>query len=113
MTDTFKTLLWDVLVKELLQKLFVALPFLSYGPLGALITKVLTYATNGLYDSVKLTVDIEQIVLKNAAHQKEFDRASVELKLIAQQKGSDSEDFKKARLAHQAILAQFVRFGAV
>lgn len=62
---------------------------------------------------MKLAVDLEAITLVNAEHKRDYDKASVVLKIIAIDKGIDSDEFKKARDNAKIALSKYVRFGAV
>jgi hypothetical protein len=108
--DIFKELVWDVLVKAAIGQLFAALPFLAWGPIGIVVSWALTLFANKLYEGVKEFVNLQAIVLRNEAHQRAYDRASVSLKIIAQQKGIESPEFKNAREDHKKKLSEFVRF---
>lgn len=108
----FKELVWDSLVKAAIARLFAAVPFLAWGPVGIAVSWALTLFADKIYEAVKLAVELEVIVLRNEAHRRAFDRASVELRLLARTKGIESPEFKVAREEHKKALAQFVRFAA-
>ncbi len=108
--DLFKDLVWDNLVKAAMTKMFVAVPFLAWGPIGGIIEHLFIKFAGKLYDVLKLELDVKSMVFKNKRLEKEFNRASVKLKIIARDKGINSEEFKKQRDLHKKQLADFVRF---
>lgn len=106
----FKTLVWDAIVKALVARLFVAIPFLGWGPIGIVVGWVITLVTDKLFDAIKLFINLELIVLRNEAHLRAYQRASSALYIIARDKGIESEDFRRAREEHRTELADFIRF---
>ena len=108
----FRSLVWDNLVKAAIKRVFMAVPFLAIGPLGVITKFIIIKIANKIYEVLKETVDLQLIVFKNYRLKKEFDRASVMLKIIAQGKGVDSNEFKDAREIHKKRLSNFVRFAS-
>lgn len=112
LSDIFKSLVWDTLVKAALSQLFLAVPLLGWGPIGYVVSWLAVYFTDKLYAVVKTAVDLEVITLRNEEHKKEYAGAAVRLKLIAKSKGVDSPEFMKAREEQKLALSRFVRFGS-
>jgi hypothetical protein len=110
--DFFKAAVWDNIVKAALGRLFVFLPILGWGPIGFVVSWVVTHFTNQLYDLLKEAIQMEAIALRNESHRKAYERASVVLKVIALDKGINSPEFQKARDEHKRSLTQLIRFGA-
>ena len=108
----FKSLVWDNLIKAAIKKVFMAVPFLAMGPLGKITVYLLTKFADKLYDVLHEQIDLQVIVFKNYRLRKEFDRASVKLKIIAKSKGIESNEFKDARELHKKRLSDFVRFAS-
>ena len=108
--DLFRSLVWDNLVKAAIKRIFMAVPFLTMGPLGSVTTFIITKITDKLYVVLKESVDLQVIVFKNKKLGKEFGRASVKLKIIANERGVDSNEFKEQREIHKKRLANFVHF---
>lgn len=106
----FKSLVWDNLVKFAIQQLFLAVPLLGWGPLGYIVSWVITFIADKLFIALKLAVDLEVIVLRNEEHKREYTLAAIQLKLIAKEKGLNSPEFKKAREKQQEALSRFIRF---
>lgn len=61
-----------------------------------------------IYQQLILFIDIADIRLTNALHQKAYDEASVQLLVIAQERGIGSAEFLAAQKIQQAKLAIFV-----
>lgn len=110
MQDTLKVLFWDVLVQKLMERLFLAAPFLSWGPFGIVARYIVTQITDRLWKLVKFAIDDQKIVFRNEEFRKEYDRAAVKLKLVLNQYGADSVHYEDARKAHRDALASLVRF---
>lgn len=108
--DLFKSFVWDKLVELVVQRIFFELPFLAWGPLGAITKIAIVFFSDKLYVHIKLCVDMNVISFMNREHQQAYDRAGVELKIIAMQKGIESPEFKEAREKAKHNLSKFVRF---
>ena len=104
--DLFKTLVWDPLIKSL--------AFATFGVsiFGSVLTYVATSFSDILYGQIRLLIDVEAIALVNAQHKIEYKNASLKLKVIAHDKGSNSPEYFKAREEAMASLAKFVSFGS-
>lgn len=107
----FKSLLWDSLVRAGLQRLFTAVPLLGWGPLGTVITWAVFHFSDQLYETWDTAVDLKAIALKKEEHRKAFDRASIELWMIAKTEGVDSPDYKRVREQHKIDLSRLVHYG--
>lgn len=108
--DFFKDLVWDSLVNAAKTKLFAAFPILAWGPVGIITNYVILKYADQLYDFVKEFVDVSLIKIKNEQFQREYDRASVSLKILARTAALDSDEFKEARHAHRKALSKFANF---
>lgn len=109
-SDIFKSLVWNSLVKAATNALFAAVPFLAWGPVGWLVNIIITKFADFLFAQAKEFIIFEAIQFRNKELQSKFDLASVELKLIAINKGVDSDDFKQARAKNVNDLSAFIRF---
>ena len=107
--DIFKDLVWNALVKLAISKLFAAVPWLGWGPIGVIVGWIAGMLAEQLYDAMRMAVDLQLIAFKNDKLRKAFDGASVTLKIIAKDKGITSPEFQEARKAHREVLATFVR----
>lgn len=116
--NLFKDLVYDTLVKQAVSKLLskmvgvVTIPI--FGPfIGSAISFLITYVANLIYAPLDEFVDMKQIVLKDKDLQKKYDTESLKLKVIAQEKGIDSPEFKKERDVSKQALANFVSLKSV
>ena len=55
-------------------------------------------------------VKIETIQIQDEIHQKSFERAQLKLKIIAKEKGIDSQEFKDAREKEKQALRKLILF---
>ena len=110
MADYFKDLVWDELVNAALGKLFAAVPFLGFWPISMAVTWLVVKYSDIFYHALKMMLQLEKILFVNEAHQKAFDRSSVILKILANTKGIDSEEFRSAREENKRHLSTFTRF---
>lgn len=108
--DLFKTLVWDNLVGAALQWLFVTIPFLAWGPIGAVVTWIVMKFTDKFYAMVKLFISVELIVFRNLEFGKTYAAAQINLKQIAGEKGIDSQEFKDAHVKEKQALSNLVKF---
>lgn len=107
--DLFKDLIFDPLVKLAIGQIVGLAPFLSFGPVAFIVGQVVTYVAGKLYELLKDTINLEVILINNAAHHAAFVSASIDLKRIAQTKGIDSVEFNESREKHKIALAAFAR----
>lgn len=99
--NNFKSLVWDVLVEAALTALHI-----NFWPINSIVI----YVTDQLYEGLHLAFDLEKIIFINAAHKSAYTTADVTLKIIAHDKGMDSDDFKTAQLNFQKELVRFTTF---
>lgn len=113
--NIFKNVVWDNLTASALVALFAApgCGWMALWPMRQIITGTATLITDQLFKILRLYVDLTAIALINAEHKRAFDAAAVKLKVIAHDRGIDSDEFKKAREVAKADFAKFVAFGAV
>ncbi len=107
--DLFKDLVFDPLVKYAIGYIVGLAPFLAFGPISFIIGQVVTYVAGIIYEQLKDTINLEVILLNNAAHHAAFVSAEIELKKIALTKGIDSPEFYDSREKHKIALAVFAR----
>ncbi len=107
--DTFKTLVFDPLVKGVIEKITASAGWLSFGPVAFIVSKLVTAIANALYDKLKLVINFQYIALLNEKHHKAYVEANTELRLIAKSQGINSPYFLEAREKRKKALALFVR----
>lgn len=110
--DIFKDLIWNALVKFALAKLFEAIPFLAWGPVGLIVGWLAGKIADYIYEALSEAVNFELIVIRKVEFAKEYALQSYNLKMIAQGKGIDSDEFKAQREIAKAALSHFIKFGA-
>lgn len=110
--DIFKELVWDTLVEKAIQAQLVSLlgASLAVSPLGAFFGWVLTKFANSLYGYIKKLANLEAIAFKNAEAQEVYDRSSVMLKIIYDQSGVESQEYKNARIENKKRIKDLVQF---
>lgn len=92
METWFKDLVFDALVKAALERLFKAVPFLGWGPIGYVVTHFAFKFTNMVYEASKDFIVFKQIEFTNKSNQIAFDREFVKLKILSKTQGvSDAE----------------------
>jgi len=110
MNDLFKQLVWDNIVEAVVARIFLSIPALGWGPLGVIVSFVVSLIATKLYEVLKLSINLQMIVFQNAAHLKAYVEASSKLREIAQSKGIDSAEFRSARNEDKKRLSEFVQF---
>lgn len=107
--EIFKNLIWDSLVKLALSRLFAAIPWLGWGPIGVLVGWIVGMFADQIYDALKLAVNMQVIVFRNEKLKAAYDKASVQLRIVAHDKGIESEEFRLEREKHKKALSELVR----
>lgn len=108
--DLFKSLIWDSLVKVAIEKLIVAAPFLSWGPLAPIFSFIITKITDVLYEQIIKFIDVEAIVFRDKILEQQYNNHYVNLKTVARDYGELSPEFEKAHEESQKYFSDFVRF---
>jgi hypothetical protein len=99
----FKGLVWSQLIDAAMTQYG-----LNWWPLNTAL-KILT---DKIFEGLRLAFDLPTITFLNEAHKAAYANAAVALKIIGQEKGIDSPEYKQAKEKAKDALAQFVRFGA-
>lgn len=107
--DFFRILIWDLIVSRAIERLFTAVPFLGWGPIGYVVSSLIKLFANMAYDTSKQMLQFESIKFKNKEHEKNFNRQFIKLKLLETQGASDSQLDSEVAYA-QKVLADFVRY---
>jgi len=111
--DTFKSLVFDELVKAAIAKIISQAAFLAWGPVAYIVGQVVTYVAGVLYEYMSDVINLEVILLKNSAYHAAYIEAHFRLQKVAKEKGIESPEFKTEREKHKAALSRFVRYGGV
>jgi hypothetical protein len=110
--EIFKDLIWDNAIEAALVALFAAAPYLAVPPLKTIISGIIRLVGDTFFKYIRLIVDVNAISLVNKQHQANFEAISVKLRVLAYQKGIESNEFKKAKAEAKVAFAKFVKFGA-
>lgn len=108
--DIFKHLVWDPVVESGMVYLFAQAPFLDAPIIGTINRAVIKKVSGWFFLQIRLFIDITGVRLINNEYQTAFEKASVVLKIIAHDKGIDSNEFKAARENAKAALSKFTQF---
>lgn len=108
-----KSLGWDVGINIGLQVAegyvaFLRLPFIKQIFEGTVRT-----VGDFIFKYVRLGIDVTAIKFVNAAHESAYTKSEITLKVLAHDKGINSNEFKNARLQATLVMSQFTRFGAI
>ncbi len=105
-----KDVVWVALVKLATAKLISALPFLGWGPIGWITGLVVGMVGAAVYDAMDEAFRLQMIQFKNEKFQREYDTASVKLKIVALNHGIDSPQFREERKKNVEALSKLVSF---
>lgn len=106
--DSFKELAWQDVVSRAIASFVGKIPLLGWGPIGYVLTYWLTKFAIHLYDEFAKIIATDGIKFRNVAYEKVYDRASVELKIIA--RSGDEEAYAAKRAEHRNSLSNIARF---
>lgn len=108
MESWVKSLTFDVIVKAAIQRLFLAVPFLGWGPIGQVASfYIIKFADYG-YEIGREIVVGWSYKFKNEAHQTAYDDEMIKLKMIEADPSATEEDIKNAIKKAQDKMAEFV-----
>lgn len=110
--QVFKDLVWNPAIKAGEIALEGEVPFFALPVISSIEEGAINIITDWLYNQLVLLVDVAAIRLVNAAHQEAYDEASERLKIIAIDKGIDSDEFKKAREQAKIEMSKFTNIAA-
>lgn len=106
MNDLFKRLVFDMIVKAAIKRLFIMVPALGWGPVGIVVSYLISKFADMAYDETKEYIELNMIKFKNEKHQRAFDKEFIKLKML---EGSrNAEDIEKAIQEAQHRLADLV-----
>lgn len=110
-SDIFKGLIWDTLVAIAVKQLFVLIPFLGWGPIGLFVGFIVNKIASLLFNALKEIIDFNVIVIRKQNLAKEFSIQAYNLKMLADTKGINSDEFKAQREKSKVALSEFIKFG--
>lgn len=106
--DYFKPLIYDNLVDLAIKKLFSLIPWLGWGPVGAVVSFIIQKFATELYKLIKEWIDLEKIAFRNQELKTAYVNASFALTAVASKYSPDSKEFKNERENHKKHLAALV-----
>lgn len=109
MTDVFKELVFDIIAREVIRKLISAIPLLSFGPLGFVVTELLLKFAKMFYDTQKELLTFYKFQFVNEVNQKAFDREFQKLKAVNNDPLSTPEQKQQALEEAKKHMAFLVR----
>ena len=95
MEDVLGKFVLKGLAKKALAGLFTKFPFLGWGPVGWFVTFLVDKYIDIFLSEVQKHMDINAVFAKNDKLRHEYDKSSVYLKIVADNHGEDSEEFKQ------------------
>lgn len=84
-------------------------PFLDLPVIKQLDEDTLNAVSEWSFSLLRTFIDVTAIKLVSAAHQSAYDKASLELAVVAQEQGITSDAYKKQRDISRADLSAFTR----
>lgn len=108
--DTFKTLVWDAFVQRGLDLLFSTVPWLAWGPLGAIVGWLGRLLCDQLYSLCKQGGNVFRIQIENQVVLSKYNETSPKLKLVFLKYGEDSKEFQDAHAEDQKAFFDLIRF---
>lgn len=110
--QVFYDLIWKPMIQSGESWLELHVPFLALPIIKQLDEVAIESITNAIFRQIIQVVDVTAIQLVNATHQAAYDSASEQLLIVAEEKGTQSNEYKKAQADALAALSQFVHVGA-
>lgn len=105
----FKSIIWEPALRAGETYLETTVTFLALPIIKQVDEEIILLISEWAFNQLILFVDVTAIQLVNAAHQSVYDSASLHLKVIAIDKGINSEEFKAERIKALAALSDFTR----
>lgn len=106
----FKDLVLDVMIKKWIAFLLTFLKISPTGWIASLIAKIVFHYVDKGFPYLVKYIKVKDIKFENAIHQRSYEIAAYKLRVIAHEKGEDSEEFKAARKVEHEKQAALVVF---
>jgi len=106
--DLVKKLIFEVVVREVLKKIFLAAPFLTWPIVNPLFIWGFTWAAGKIYDEMALVVSFQVIALKIDEQVRKYD--AVVKEIVASQEKDVLDE--KTREEYRRRLADLIRLRA-
>ena len=109
-SKVFKDLVLDVMIKKGVAFLLTFFKISPAGWVATLISKIVFHYTDKAFPYLVKFIKVRDIKFENAIHQRSYEIASYKLRIIAHEKGENSEEFKNARKVEHEKQAALVIF---
>jgi len=106
--DLVKKLIFEVVVREVLKKIFLAAPFLTWPIVNPLFIWGFTWAAGKIYDEMALVVSFQVIALKTDEQVRKYD--AVVKEIVASQEKDVLDE--KTREEYRRRLADLILLGS-
>lgn len=93
----FRDLVWRPMIKAGEVWIEGNVPILAFPGIKQISEELVEQLADWTFEQIRMFIDIAAIKLVSSAHQSAYDQASLELRIIAINKGIDSQEFKNAR----------------
>ena len=110
--NIFQSVAWETIMKAGLTSFFASNPGFAIWPLGPMISYVAGLVSFECFSKFKLVVDIGALKYLGASAQTAFNDTMVKLKIIADEKGLSSPDYKKAKEDAKIQFSKYVSFNS-
>jgi hypothetical protein len=104
----FKAIVWESLSRIALDRLFQAVPFLGWGPVGYIVGWIARKYGGMLFDEIYIEGHHQITAFKNEAHRKAYEKSMITLRAIGATNGIDSKQFQEARNEAKARFSALV-----
>jgi len=108
--DVFKSVAWDNVTEAAFALIIAEVPWLGVPIIKSFSKLIFNFFTERLFQAVSLALDIGAIKILNPIAQKEYERESLRLYVIAREKGLNSEEYRRNRNEAKISLSRFVRY---
>lgn len=107
----FKDLVWTPLITVGKTALKTELPFLGLPVISTVFNGIVGLISDWIFNQMALGMDLTAIKLVNSEHQSAYDSASIQLKVVAHDKGVNSPEYAAAKQKAMEALSKFTEFG--
>lgn len=112
METTLKNLVVNPIIEAALARLFVAVPFLGWGPVRKVFSHYVWKLVDLVWDTSADQIKVSFVGWKNPQLQDAYDKETIKLKILELQ-GASPQEVENAIKSAQDRLAEFVRFRGV
>jgi hypothetical protein len=107
----FKDLIWSPMILAGETYIEGVVPFLALPGIKQVDEATINALTDWAFNQLMLVMDVTAIKLVNATHQTAYDNASLQLRVLIEEKGLGSPEYAQAKTAALAALSLFTQFG--